>query len=518
MKSASSQPRVARAFWPVQMFMNLDPLRKVVLLVLGGLSLGLLLGLLLNAISSARVYRLKLAAGDPSGESYILSQAMAAAIRQEHPKIQIEVVQTGGTSRNLELLKNSEVQLATAQADVAAPVSARSVAVLYRDLFQLVVQDQSNIKQFTDLAGRAIGLQQTGGQFSSFLEVAEHYGLQKADFIFVGSSDQEAEQAFRQKQAAAVFRVRAAGNRSVAELVQRDQGRLIAIEQAQAMRIKHPAFQAAQIPQGAYRGNPPVPDRDLDTVAVERILLASDQVPDAVIRDITSVIIERRQQIADQIAPENATVKPLVADIRDPRQAGSGDVPIHPGALSYYERDKPSFVQEYADFLGLVLTIVLLGGSWLWQLKQWLERRKKDYADLYIKRTLDLMKDGKTPDLKQQELDLVFREAAADLVDEKISQESFRTFNEAYKTARETIEREKLLLLQDQREISTVYIKDLIRLMQDKQRSKQLVQQELDVILENASTDLVKDRISQESFRTFVEAYKTTRDAVDRKA
>jgi len=518
MKSASpTSVRSVRTFRPVQAFLNLDPLRRLVLLTLGGLSLGLLLGLLLNAISSARVYRLKLAAGDPSGESYILSQAIAQAVQQEHPKIQIEVVQTGGTSANLKMMGESEAQLATAQADVAAPTSARAVAVLYRDLFQLVVQDQSTIKQFTDLAGRAIGLQQTGGQFNSFLEVAEHYGLQKTDFIFVGNSDQETEQAFQQKQVAAVFRVRAAGNRSVDELVQRYQGRLIGIEQAQAMRIKHPAFQAAQIPQGAYRGNPPVPDRDLNTVAVERLLLASRSVPDAVIRDITATINERRQQLADQIPAEHAFVKPLVSDIGDPRRDGSGDLPIHPGALSYYERDKPSFIQEHADFVGLLLTVGLLCGSWVWEFKNWLERRRKDHADLYIRRTLDLMKVGKTPDLKQRDLDLVFREAADDLVDEKISQESFRTFNEAYKTARETIEREKLMALQDQREVSAMYIKDLIRLMQDKQQSKQLVQQELDQILENASTDLVKDRISQESFRTFVEAYKTTRDAVERK-
>ncbi len=490
----------------------------LVLLVLGGLSLGLLLGLLLSALGNVRTYRLKLAAGDPSGESYILSQAIATAVRQEYPKIQIEVVQTGGTSENLKLLKDGTVQLATAQADVAAPISARSVAVLYQDLFQLVVQDQSNIQQFTDLAGRTIGLQQTGGQFQSFLEVAGHYGLQKTDFIFVGNSDQEADQAFQQKQVAAIFRVRAAGNRSVAALVQQYQGRLLGIEQAAAMRIKHPAFQSAQIPQGAYRGNPPVPDQDLNTVAVERLLLTNSRISETTIRNITAVINERRQQIADQIAEENQTVKPLVANIQDPRRAGNSDVPIHPGALSYYERDKPSFVQEYADFLGLLLTILLLGGSWLWQLKNWLERRQKDYADLYIKRTLDLMKADKKPELKQEDLDLVFREAAADLVNEKISQESFRTFNEAYKTVRETTEREKLLALQDQREVSAVYIKDLIRLMQDKQRSKQLVQQELDLILENASTDLVQDRISQESFRTFVEAYKTTRDAVDRKA
>ncbi len=488
MKSAHPDAvRATPAFRPVQAFLGLDSLRRIVLLILGGLSLGLLLGLLLNAISSARVYRLKLAAGDLSGESYILGEAIAAAVRQEYPKIQIELVATGGTSANLELLKTGEADLVTAQADVAAPTSARSVAVLYQDLFQLVVQNPSNIQQFTDLAGRAVGLQPKGGQFKSFLEVAAHYGLQESDFIFVGDSDQAADQAFQQKQAAAVFRVRAAGNRSVAELVQQYQGRLIAIEQAQAMRIKHPAFQAAQIPQGAYRGNPPVPDRDLNTVAVQRLLLASQRVPDAPVRSITAVINEQRQQIADQIAEQNASVKPLVADIADPRQSGSSDLPIHPGALSYYERDKPSFVQEYADFLGLILTIFLLGGSWLWQLKNWVERRQKDYADLYIKRTLELMKSDKAADLKQQDLDRVFREAAADLVNEKISQESFRTFNEAYKTARETIEREKLLTLNQQREISSVYIKDLIRLMQDKQRSKQLVQQELDLILDGAA-------------------------------
>ena len=473
MKSAlPASITTARAFRPVQAFLKLDPVRQIALLILGGLSLGLLLWLALSAFSSTRVYRLKLAAGDPKGESYILSQAMAQAVNQEHPKIQIEVVSTGGTSDNLKMMKDSQAQLATAQADVAAPISARSVAVLYPDLFQLVVQDESNIKQFTDLAGRKIGLQQGGGQFKSFLEVADHYGLQKTDFIFVGNSDQEADQAFQQKQVAAVFRVRAAGNRSVSDLVQQYQGRLVAIDQGEAMRIKHPAFQANQIPQGAYRGNPPVPDRNLDTVAVERLLLAGETVPDEVVRNITEVINERRQQIADQIAPENETVKPLVANIADPRRAGSRDVPLHPGALAYYERDRPSFIQENADFVGLLLTLGLLGGSWLWQFKNWLERRKKDYADLYIKRTLDVMKASAAPELKQQDLDRVFREAGSDLVNEKISQESFRTFNEAYKTVRETIESEKLLSLQDQREQSAGYIRSLIHLMQDKQRSK----------------------------------------------
>lgn len=503
---------------PLQSFFKLDPSVKLIYLILGGLSLGLLLSLLVNLINSNKVYRLKLAAGDPAGESYILSEAIEQVVEAYHPKIQIEVVATSGTSENLKQLEAGEAQLVAAQADVTAGPAARTIAILYRDLFQLVVQGDSEINQFVDLRGKTIGLQQQGGQYRSFLEVADHYGLQASDFIFLGNSDQEADSAFHQKQAAAVFRVRAAGNRSISELVQQYQGRLVAIEQASAMRIKHPAFQPDKIPQGAYRGNPPVPDNDLNTVAVERLLLANETVPDAVIRAITAVLNERQQEIAERIQPASAEVKPLVANIQDPRQSQAIDIPIHSGAVAYYERDEPSFVQENADFLALLLTMGLLTGSWLWELKNWIERRKKDFADDYILQAIRLMEQGKPPAAKQQDLDCLFQEAAQGLVHEKISQESFRTFNEAYKTTREAIEREKQLVFQTQREISADYIKTLIHLMQDEQRSKQAVQRELDQILEKASADLVQDNISEESFRTFVEAYKTTRDLIERRS
>ena len=49
--------------------------------------------------------------------------------------------------------------------------------------------------------------------------------------------------------------------------------RLIPIEQANALAIKHPAITAGSIPQGSYRGNPPLPDRDQPTAMVERMKL-----------------------------------------------------------------------------------------------------------------------------------------------------------------------------------------------------------------------------------------------------
>ncbi|AFZ17042.1 hypothetical protein [Allocoleopsis franciscana] len=57
----------------------------------------------------------------------------------------------------------------------------------------------------------------------------------------------------------------------------------------------------------------------------------------------------------------------------------------------------------------------------------------------------------------------------------------------------------------------------MVELLQDQQRDKNLIQDDLDRIIETATANLIQDKISQESFRTFLEAYKTTRDSIERK-
>jgi hypothetical protein len=540
---ASKTPAKAN---PISFFEKLDPQSKLVFISLGIASIGLVIIIIWNIFLRLTAPQLTLAAGDPEGESYIISEAIQKVVKQKS-HINIKLLPTGGTSQNLQLLQDGKAELATAQADVVGQemdlvesrqsqpqqsqdkVSPTAVAVLYQDLFQLVVRDPS-IKQFNHLRGKTIALPARGGQYQSFVKVAEHYGLMKADkpdFVISGLKskyydDKQAEEDFKAKRADALFRVRALGNLGIAQLVQDQDGRLLPITQAQAMKIKYPAFESAKIPQGAYRGNPPMPGIELDTVAVDRLLVAGEQVDNNVIQQITRIIFENRQAIAFAIAEKHAEVKPLVASISRPRENDGTGIPIHPGAVAFYERDKPSFVQENADFLALILTIFLLVASWFKQLKLWIERGKKDEADDYIHSAINLMDKslGNLED-RQKKLDETFKKAAEALIAERISQESFRTFNEAYKTTREAIEREGQITYQEieqkQREISAEYIKAAVALLQDKTINQNLLQQELDAILERVATDLIAENISQESYRTFVEAYKITRDAIERK-
>ena len=525
----------------LQFFLVLDPFSRLIFLGLGFASFGTVVIIVGNIVNYLTPPHLTLAAGDKTGESYIISEAIKKVI-ERRTNIQIQVEETRGTTQNIEMLSTGKAQLAMAQVDVAAEeignvssqskANIRTVTLLYKDTFQLVVKNPQ-INQFAQLKGKTIALAATGGQYQSFLTVAKHFGLSEKDFKITGLdsngkpipgyNDRFADKDFRENKADAVFRVRVIGNKSIADLVNNHQGKLISIPQAEAMKIKQPAFESAIIPQGAYRGNYPVPNTNLSTVAISRLLLTNDQVDANIIRKLIQTIYENRQEIANEIPLDNAEVKPLISSISPPKENSGVDIFLHPGAAAFYDKDKPSFIQEYADYIGLLLTILLLAFQWIRQLKLWIEKSKKDEADEYIKSAISLMKAGQYQiGDRQRKLDKTFDEAAKSLIDERISQESFRTFNEAYKNTKEAIERDKQIAQQAiekiQRENAAKYIKIVVKLLRyGQQNQSTIVQQKLDTILEQVVSDLVLENISQESFRTFIEAYKATRDSIESK-
>ncbi|HEY9877805.1 MAG TPA: TAXI family TRAP transporter solute-binding subunit [Leptolyngbyaceae cyanobacterium] len=482
-------------------------------------------------LHQGKVQHLTLAAGDPEGESYILSQAIAQVVQANNSRLQITVIPTSGSVENLQRLESGQVELATAQADVPAGSAARTVAVLYRDLFQLVVRQGLGVHQFTDLAGKTILLQPNSGEFYSFLELASHYGLNIESFELAFASDQQADELFRQKQADALFRVRTLNNPYINRVVQQAEGQLLPIEQAEAMKIRHPALELASIPKGAYLGNPAVPPGNLPTITVQRLLLANRALEAGVVREIAQILTEHQREIANAIPSHHADLRPLVANIKRPSPVGGTGVPQHAGAIAYYERDKPTLLASVTSFLlkngGIFIAISTLPagsliGLWEWwqRLKQRADERKL-LADQYIRDAIQNMEPE--PDLlprhrqkrlqeKQSALEKVFNDAANAVVQERISQEAFRTFNEAYKTTREVLERRRELASE---ELAESYIRQLITLHQATPDDSGQVQQKLEAILQQVETSLVDKEISQESFRTFIGAYKMTRDIAE---
>jgi uncharacterized protein len=426
------------------MALNLDRLIQKIILAIVILALSIFI--IFKFIEVNKIYQLDFAAGDPRSESYILSSAIAQVITANQPRIHINIIPTGGTVENIDLLEAGKVQLATAQADVPTGSVARSIAVLYRDLFLLIVKKNSDIHNFVDLKGKQIGLAPSSGQFHSFLEVANHYSLTLADLQFVGTNPEQVSAAFRENRIDALFSARAPGSPAITEFVQKYQGQLLAIEQAEAMRLKYPAFAPAIVPQGAYQGQPAIPSQDLKTVGVEHLILVDRHIDEWIVREISRILHENRQQIIAAIPVEFADLKPLVAKIDRPNIADGISVPVHPGVTAYYDRNKPTFVESHAGLLSLLLSGATLVGSGLVGLKVKIQQNQKDKTDEYIKLAASCLSIDKTDSIelfnKRQELNNIFEQAVAALISEEISQESFRTFNEVYKDVRAALERQ----------------------------------------------------------------------------
>ena len=268
-------------------------------------------------------------------------------------------------------------------------------------------------------------------------------------------------------------------------------------------------------------------------MAIPKLLLANQQVDDGLVREIAAILNEHRQEIANAIPDRWAEVRPLVAGIVRP---GAEAPPLHPGALAYYDRNKPSSFRKNSDYFTFSLTLSLLAGSWIWELKSWAEARRKGLADAYIDRVIELMGNSQvasqaasqtasqtgqaaaSPEQRREALYALFDEAADRLVVGEISQESFRTFNEAYKTAREKIEREIEAIAQQhqqhQQQKTLSQIAALAALIQTAATEPPVAfETELSLLYQQTLDALIAGEITQESFGTFLEVYNRAKAA-----
>jgi hypothetical protein len=225
------------------------------------------------------------------------------------------------------------------------------------------------------------------------------------------------------------------------------------IDHAAAMRINQPALQPTVIPAGAYLGNPAEPPEDLPSVSVQRTLLASSAVDDETVRAITGALIDNRQEIAEAIPDQSAQVRLLLAQVRRPELRAEMGPVLHPGALKFYERNKPPFILAHADYIRLILAVTVMFGSWIWEFRAWMRRKQKNVADEYSNRAIGLMsaaREAKSLAVLEEirgELLAILAAAVGDLDRNKLSEESFDSFRAILQIGMEVV-RDRWTVLQ----------------------------------------------------------------------
>lgn len=351
--------------------------RSVILLVVVGLCLALA-GLWYW--QSSRHYTVLVAAGQRSGQAFQVAEALRKVVTRHYLDITLEVFETRGSLHNAKLLDDGAVQLATMQADQATGTVARMVADLYPDTFQIVVRGDSGIETISDLIGKRIALPPAqSGEYEAFWFLANYYSLTNESLRAFTGTDRTTDWLLINGDVDALFRVRAPGDASILRLIRQVNGKVIPIPQAAALQLRHPALDAGSIPQGSYNGRPAIPGSDEPTVSVKQMLLAHEAVPTDVIAKITSVLFEHRRELME--------IVPIAGLITAPDSSGQTLVPVHAGVRAFWDRDKPSFIQENAEPIALMVSIAVVAVSGYLQLAN---RRRKKVMDSYNRALIDL--------------------------------------------------------------------------------------------------------------------------------
>ncbi|MEO0758530.1 MAG: TAXI family TRAP transporter solute-binding subunit [Cyanobacteria bacterium J06648_16] len=393
-----------------------------------------------------RIYTVRLATGGPTGEYYKFGQAIAQVTEAHEPKIRIEVVESAGSTRNMQDVQNRVADLALVQNDTKVLPDVRAIAQLYPEMFHFIARKDAGFESVADLKGKRIALMPAGsGSYTLFWPLIQHYGLAAQDFRATAMTPREAHVAIASNEVDAMFRIIGLGNQSVANLLRTDQFELIPIDQVGALQLAQPYLQETTITRGTYDGGSPIPPDDLPVVAVSSLLVAHKDVDPEVVRAITRVLYEYRNELIG--------VNPRTAAIESPEVSQNLGFPLHEGASAYYNQDDPNFFVEYAEPMGLLLSFSILVASGVWQFRLWLVGRQKNRADMYNLEILELIEQVDKAQSIQELQDLrhqlfsILKQVVVDLDIDRISPESFQSFTFPWEVAITTIRHQELVLL-----------------------------------------------------------------------
>lgn len=378
-------------------------------------------------------------AGKRTGDAFVLAEAIKKVTSLYYPELTILIKETKGSSENVQLLEQDNIQLATVQADIAPSFSSRFVTNLYPDYFQLVVRENSGINSIQDIVNKKIALpSKGGGQYLSFERLLKHYQIDIEEIEKIPEKSINLIEELQNGTIDGFFRVRSPVNQFILKIFKTCKVKLLAIDQGAAMKFSYSTLNEVKLPMGSYQGFPPIPTKDLTTVSVERLLLANKHVKASVIEKITTILFEHRRELLQY--------SPLASFVSQPDFGKGTIIPVHPGAKKYYNRDQPSFIIENADFFTLLLTLIIMFISAIVSLKKKIENHRKNVADNHTLSLISIMEQSqKTSSLRELEeyhiqLSTILRQVVNDLDVDKVTPEGFTFFSFTWNAVSKIIE------------------------------------------------------------------------------
>lgn len=393
---------------------------------------------------------LRIATDIPGSAKNELIEAIGQQLEKNVEGLKVIFVATTGTEENIHLLEKGKVDVAAIPADALARPNFSLIAALYPDTYHFLVHADSKISSLHDIERKLIAVPPvTSAAYRSFWILVGQYGLSPELIRAHPMTPQEAFTAIRKNQIAAMFYTRPPANRRTRWIAEAVRVRLLDIDQAKAMAVRYGSLTAVTIPKGIYAGKPPLPARDIQSVATQSILITRSDLSFEIARALTAVMFDNRREL---------TVNSRLATfITKPDLEAASILPIHPGARAFYDRDQPSFWQTNAEPIGVVISIIaILISGFMWLKRRW-EERQKGRIDVYNLELVNLTENARASntiaDLAVHKTALfdMLSNVVRDLDEDKIDGDGFHFFAFTWEAAFSVItEKERQMGVQSQ--------------------------------------------------------------------
>jgi TRAP transporter TAXI family solute receptor len=292
---------------------------------------------------------LTVAAGSLDGDAVRLITAIGNKLPSTGSPIRLKIVDKGTAKEAASAFSSGQVDVAIVRADLGDLSAARTVVLLSHGVVLLIVPPGSTIEDIAGLKGKAIGVVGLDVNRGVVNAIDHDYDLTRSKTQFRNLWPFEVGPALQQKQIQALLVVmpitekylsllRNAFPRSGKQTV-----KLIPIDSAGAIAALNNAYESYELPKGSIRGSPAVPDDDLTTLRVPFYLVANAKVPDDRVTALAKAVMETRRDFVNEF--------PLLSQIAAPSTDKDAQIPVHPGAATYFGGEEKTFFDKYGDML-----------------------------------------------------------------------------------------------------------------------------------------------------------------------
>jgi TRAP-type uncharacterized transport system substrate-binding protein len=250
--------------------------------------------------------------------------------------------------------------------------------------------DSNKLTKVSQLSGKRVGVLTGSEATVGLLElVLSHYGVALAKVTVSEIDPANVVAAIKDNQIDALFVAGSATGASIFRAVSAatqngEAPTFIAIDQADGIAKRNPAFSSVDIDAGTFGGNPPTPDDSLKSLSFAEYLVARKSFHESLVATVAKVLYSTRQSLAIAMPGE--------VKIEAPATDKDADVVLHPGALAYLSDSQQSFFDKYGDDIFYGLLVFPIFGSGIAAVASYLMRDTRTKRLRLLQRALDFVR------------------------------------------------------------------------------------------------------------------------------